>query len=532
MKQVKESPLNNRLARLEKDKQKLKERLAALKKKNRDLENQLRDRSRLLHEVPGAIVLIQHEKIVYANEAAEKLSGYPSEDVLSMRFLDFVHPDKKEQIRIVHRRRLSGKPAPGLFETCLVSKQGKTLFCEVRVEQIRYHGRKAFLVHLIDLRKRKERERRLIQSEKMEALNRMASGVYRPYRDCLDTMKECYDLVLTHPSDRKTLPSNTLKRISKIIEKGDLIVHHLEASADFDKQISMPVNFDLRKVIKEAVETTRPFWEQNRESEGPLVRFRTYLRSELQVRGDPEEIKEALVSIILNAVDALSGDGEIHLSAEENSGFANIYLQDNGIGIQDQIKGKIFDPFFTTKGHSMPGLGLTMASSILARHKGGIHLIERQGRGATFLVKLPMAPQRASSHNNTVKRGIKDSHIMIVGDEDIAGGLLVQLLLSKGAKVATVATLRESLRLLVREKCDVILLVQNESGPQNLKTIPKIRKIDRKIPIILIKGHKDQWKKEDSYTSTGMEPDFVTGIPLNMDRILPLITEALALRIP
>ena len=523
MDRVKESPLKNRLKRLENDKQKLKERLAALKKKNLGLEKELRVSSRLLNDVPGCVVLIQQEKVVFVNENTVKLSGYPIENILNRSFLEFIHPDNIEQIRIFHQKRISGKMAPDVFETYLVTKGGETLCCEVRVKKIRYHGRRAFLVHLIDQGKRKKRERRLIQSEKMEALNRMAEGVSRQYGNCLNIMNESYNL-------SETLPSGSLKRIRAAIQMGNLIVHRLERLASAGEQIPVAVLFDLRDVVKDAVETTRPLWEQNRGNKGHTVRFETYLRSKLQVKGDPREIKDALVNIILNAVDALPADGEIHLSAEESSGFANIYIQDNGVGIQDHIKDKIFDPFFTTKGNSMPGLGLTMASAILARHEGEIELIDREGRGATFVVKLPIARDKSPSRTKGRKRGLRDSHIMVIGDEDIARDLLVQLLLSKGARVAAVSTVNESLKLLSKENFDLILLDQDESGLESQKIIPKIRKADETLPVILIKGPDIHKKREDTDTLRSIDPDFVIGMPLDMDRILPLISKALEIR--
>ena len=238
------------------------------------------------------------------------------------------------------------------------------------------------------------------------------------------------------------------------------------------------------------------------------------------------------MNIILNAVDALPADGEIHLSAEESSGFANIYIQDNGVGIQDHIKDKIFDPFFTTKGNSMPGLGLTMASAILARHEGKIELIDREGQGATFVVKLPLAREKSPSRTKGTKRGVKDSRIMIIGDEDIARGLLLQLLLSKGARVTAVSTGKESLKLLRKEKYDVILVDQGESGLESQKIIPKIRKTDRTLPVGLIKGPDLHEKRETPDTPRSIDPDFVIDRPLDMDRVLPLISKALAIRAP
>ena len=119
---------------------------------------------------------------------------------------------------------------------------------------------------------------------------------------------------------------------------------------------------------------------------------------------------------------------------------------------------------------------------------------------------------------------------MIIGDEDIARGLLLQLLLSKGARVTAVSTGKESLKLLRKEKYDVILVDQGESGLESQKIIPKIRKADRTLPVGLIKGPGLNEKRDAHDTPRSINPDFVIDRPLDMDRILPLISKALAIR--
>ena len=126
------------------------------------------------------------------------------------------------------------------------------------------------------------------------------------------------------------------------------------------------------------------------------ISIKTYLRKLAPVRGNPKEIQNVFQSMISNAVEALPNGGEIYLTTEEDSDFAYVYIQDNGLGIPEEIRCKIFDPFFSTKSGSSLGLGLSMANAIVGQHRGEIEVMSNEGQGTTFIVKLPLAKKPQS----------------------------------------------------------------------------------------------------------------------------------------
>jgi len=520
--------LENRVEKLKDQNLTLRKKLNALRKENKSLEKALRDTRKLLKDIPGSVVLIQDGKIILMNETARDQLGYAEEEILGRNFLDFIHPDSVEYVKNLHERRISGKPVPDEYETYLITRNGEDLCCEFHVKKIRYQGRTAFLFDITGLDQRKKKEMRLLHSRKMEALTRMATGLNREFNRFLGILDEhgLSTQGIEPVADEDLIRG--LRKIEAARERGHFITEQLSCLTMTQNKRSDIVLLDLKKTVQSVVAATRPKWKGDVKDPGVRINVNTYLRSLSPVEGCPNEIQDALLSIVLNAIDALPEGGEIYLTTEENGGFAHIYVQDNGVGIKDDIKDKIFDPFFTTKNESGMGLGLSLAYAIVNRHKGEIEVISQEGQGATFIIKLPLAPETPSSKAKGAKKKIRDSNILIIADEGIVKDLLSQLLVSKGGRVTNVSTGTECLKLFRKHKFDLII-ADLDTPYINLNVIiPKIKDIDKNLAIVVVNAGEE---KVPPRTLKKMGVDLVIGRPLNMDRALSHISGVLAMRL-
>jgi PAS domain S-box-containing protein len=519
--------LENRVEKLKVQNLTLRKKLNALRKENKSLEKALRDTRKLLKDIPGSVVLIQDEKIILMNETARDQLGYAEEEILGRNFLDFIHPDSVEYVKNLHERRISGKPVPDDYETYLVTRGGENLCCEFRVKKIRYQGRTAFLFDITGLDQRKQKEMRILRSQKMEALIRMATGLGREL-DRLLSMLDEHGLRTQgiEPVEGKDL-IRSLRKIEVARERGNFIIEQLSCLTMTQNKRSDIVLLDLKKTVQNVVAATRPKWEGDIKDPGVRINIKTYLRALSPVEACPQEIQDALASIMLNAIDALPEGGEIYLTTEENNGFAHVYVQDNGVGIPDNIKDKIFDPFFTTKDETRMGLGLSLAYAIINRHKGEIEVMSREGQGATFIIKLPLAPETPPSQAKGVKKRIRDSNIMIIADEVIVKDLLSQLLVSKGGRVTTVSTGMECMKLLRKNRFDLVIADLDAAYLNAPVIIPKIKNMDKSLAVTLVNAVEEKGR---FHTLKKMGADLVIGRPLDMDRTLSLISGVLATR--
>ena len=108
-----------------------------------------------------------------------------------------------------------------------------------------------------------------------------------------------------------------------------------------------------------------------------------------QVEIDPDQIRQVLVNLITNAVQAMPEGGRLTVSARVRRKSLEVTVTDTGAGIPQEVVGKIFDPLFTTKAKGI-GLGLAVTRSVIENHKGSIGVSSKMGRGTTFTIELPL----------------------------------------------------------------------------------------------------------------------------------------------
>ena len=146
----------------------------------------------------------------------------------------------------------------------------------------------------------------------------------------------------------------------------------------------------------------RPRWESR--AECTAINFALFADSRAFVMGDPVELREVLVNVIYNAVDAMPTGGEIRLSAQEVDDRVVLKITDTGTGMTPEVKSRLFDPFFTTKGKAGTGMGLAVSFGIIRRHNGSIEVESEPGSGTTFLIALPKASNTQTQESGSVSR--------------------------------------------------------------------------------------------------------------------------------
>ena len=527
MKAGQEEALKKRVEKLHKDNQALRQKIAALKKEDRLAAKALKEARELLRNTPVALLLIQEGKIILANETAQERFGYSEEEMQSQSFLDLVHTGSLDSVGGLHRKMVLGKSLLDRYETYMTTRDGDTLCCEIRVKKIRFQGRRAFLVNIIGLDQRKQKERWRLRTQKMEALIRMASGLRKEFAGCLSILDEeaLKSLSLGSLSDEQL--SEYLRSIETLKEKGNAIVKDLAILSNVEREESDTVLLDLKKVVQNAVASTPARRKETTARRGTEITVKTYLRNMAPIRGNPKEIENVFHHMISNAIDALPDGGEIYLTTEENFGFAYVYIQDNGIGIPGDIREQIFDPFFTTKSGSRLGLGLSTAYAIIDQHWGEIEVMSNVGQGSTFIIKLPIAKKTPSPKARVARNRIKNSHTLIISAGGIFKDLLCHLFLSKGGKVTLASNAGEGLKLLKKNKFDLVIADLNVPYLESSKIIARIKKIGQGIPVALAVGD-EKWRAPHAFRKLGV--DLVISRPLEMDRTLAFISQALAMR--
>jgi len=484
------------------------------------LQRKLQNAWKMLDHIPGGLILVQQEKILFANDTALRESGYTRREMLSMEVSDLLVSDAVSFGAPVRRGKGGYPSLSSQHETTLTKKDGQTIPVELRAQKTLHNGKKAFLLHIIALDQRKARERRRRQSERAEALMGMASGFRRELDSCSRLLEEGIRGT-QDPDAYRERALRTLRTMEAIKEKEALLSQHLRCLARTEYDPSELTLVDLNGLLGTAVEISCPGGSGGPRPNAEPVMINTFLRAPSEVYGCAPELRDVFVNIILNAIEALPDGGDVYLTTETHSGFAHIYIQDNGVGMPGDVMDRIFDPFFTTKDGIWRGLGLSLTVAILNRHQGEITVTSQEGRGSTFIVKLPLAREASMVRTTSARKGLRDSHILIIGDDGVLTDVLHTLLADRCSGVNVASSYGEGLRLLRDTRIDLIIADQHAFSPYTDRIIRRIKELRPDLPVALINARGTSGSPE---THRKGVVDLIAARPLDVDGFLSQLT--------
>jgi signal transduction histidine kinase/ActR/RegA family two-component response regulator len=375
--------------------------------------------------------------------------------------------------------------------------------------------------------KQAERERmreHYAQMEKLSALGELASGVAHNFNNTLTGILARAQLLLD-ASDMKDVRRG-LRIIIQTAEDGAKTVKRIQ---DFARQRRDQdfVPIDVDQLMLEVAEITRPRWKDSAEARNVHIKLVRQIGSNAVIMGDAGELREVLVNMVFNAVDAMPDGGTLTLSTREAGDDVLLTVEDTGTGMTEEVRSRIFDPFFTTKGKAGMGLGLAVSFGIVRRHEGTIEVSSEVGRGSTFRLKFPLvgeAEARAASDTGPLlhARGDGSLRILVVDDEDYVRELLSDILTREGCEVEVAGEGREALQLFDSREFDAVFTDVGLPGMNGWELARAVRERDRHVALAVITGWGDTVTAEEQ---SAAQADWVVPKPFTVDRISGLVGE-------
>jgi signal transduction histidine kinase/CheY-like chemotaxis protein len=330
------------------------------------------------------------------------------------------------------------------------------------------------------------------QVEKLSAVGSLASGVAHDFNNCLAAISGRAELMLKHTSDPKM--RRGLDIIIKSARDGAKTVKRIQ---DFARQ-RQDRDFEtvsVDQLLLDVSEITRPRWKDSAAAAGVHISLTVSNDSGAHVLGDASELRDVLVNMVFNAVDAMPGGGHIALGAELREGKVVVIVEDTGRGMGPEVRSRVFDPFFTTKGVEGMGLGLSVSYGIVRRHGGTIKVESDVGQGSTFEVVLPLAEcdgraAGAAAAGASALRGqrCRMTKILVVDDEEPIRELLSDILEDEGVEVTLAASGAEALARFQVGKFDAVLTDLGMPGMNGWELLRAIGERDRHVPLAVITG--------------------------------------------
>ena len=365
-----------------------------------------------------------------------------------------------------------------------------------------------------------------IHAQKMAALGELSFGVAHNVNNTLTGILGRAQLILRNSNDPAKVEAG-LELIIKSAEDGAHIIRRIQ---DFARQRPSrefePIG--IAELLKDACEMTRPRWESR--SEFAPIRFALHADCQANINGDPVELREVLVNMIYNAVDAMPSGGEVRVSTQETRDRVIIQITDTGTGMGPEVKQRLFDPFFTTKGKAGTGMGLAVSFGIIRRHEGSIEVDSEVGRGTTFKISLPKVTSALQEGKGVTAAEASVSvsedklRVLVVDDETHVREVLIEALEAEGCEVVSAQSGEIALALFDQHqgKFDGIFTDIGMPEMTGWELVSEIRQRSQTMPVAIISGWADAISLE---TKNAVKADWVVAKPFDIDRISQIAQE-------
>ena len=459
--------------------------------------------------------------MVYANHALSNMFGYVTpEEMMSGGILQ-IYKNKVDRDSLVTKLQASG--CVDEFECECVKKDGSgvDIILTATLEDNIISGM------MINITSRKRMEKILIQSEKLRAMGVMAAGIAHDFNNVLAIING-YTQLLEGSCEGNEELLNGFRAINKAVEDGSETVRRLSEFTRMEKSTAKHVSVNMVEVVEQSINFSKPKWKDVAQASGATYEIDTEgLTSVRDVLGNPAELREIVINLINNAIDAMSGGGRITFRTWEKGHSIFMSMADNGCGMSKEVQSKIFDPFYTTKGVEGSGLGMSVSYGIVGKHGGSIDVISQVGKGTVFTIELPIATETIFPETPVepvIDIEAAKYHILVVDDVKEISDLLYVFLTRQGYNVDSVQSGDEAIKKLEKECYDLVICDLGMPQVSGWDVIKVADSLENKPKIGLITGWADML---DSLNKDDMGVDFIVSKPIKYKQLSTIIKETL-----
>ena len=450
--------------------------------------------------------------LAYVSPAVESILGYTPSEIIGKSIQEIIHKEDLQFVMARFQKALSGIKIPTEYrvykksgEVCWVYSSSNPIFDEKGVCGIQG------LLTNIDDRKRAEEEKKglekkLLRSQKMEAIGLLAGGVAHDLNNVLSGVINYPELLLMN------LPAESpmKKSLQVIMNSGLKAAAIVQDLLDLARR-GVIVNevLSLNDIISDQLRSPE---HKKIVSYHPGVDIETHLEPDLlSIKGSPVHLKKAVMNLLSNAAEALSGGGRITVSTEnryvdrpikgydyiDKGDFVVLRIEDNGIGIAAEDLKNIFEPFYTKKemGRSGTGLGMSIVWNTVQDHQGYINIESAVGKGTAFELYFPVTREELAKENVSIP--LKDymgkgETILVIDDIKEQREVASIILETLDYFVTSVSSGEEALEYIKNNSVDLLVLdMIMDPGMDGLDTYKKILEIHPGQKAVIASGFSE-----------------------------------------
>jgi PAS domain S-box-containing protein len=292
----------------------------------------------------------------------------------------------------------------------------------------------------------RQTQQAVLQQERLRALGQMASGIAHDINNAISPMALSTELLLEAESE---LSPRTRKHLQMMQQATDDVAKTVARMKEFYRQREPQLTLapvHMNALVQQVVDLTRARWSDMPQRQGVVIEMRTEFASNPPaIMGVESEIREALINLLFNAVDAMPGGGTLTLRTRivehSPSILRNLLVEvaDTGVGMDEETRRRCLEPFFTTKGERGTGLGLAMVYGVVQRHSADLAIDSAPGKGTTVRLSfaVPAVVAADAALLNAAPLVPSRLRILVVDDDPLILRALCEFLESDGHDVIT-----------------------------------------------------------------------------------------------
>jgi PAS domain S-box-containing protein len=466
----------------------------------------IRFQAQLLNAVQQAVVATDPEGVViFWNKFAENLYGWTAEDAVGGSIEELTpSPFLRDHGAEIVERGAAGESWTGEF--LVQGKSGKAFPALLTTSPVLDEkGRVLGFVRVsIDLTERRNLEEQFRQSQKMDAVGRLAGGIAHDFNNLLTVIRLNTEIILDS-FDASDPRSDDVKQIKSAAERASSLTRQLLAFSR--KQILQPRVLDMNSVVG----TVEPML---RRLIGEDITITSHCGARGYVVADPGQLEQILVNLVVNARDAMPQGGRISIETknvelDENytsehapvvaGRYVMLAVTDTGVGMNADTKEHAFDPFFTTKDPGKgTGLGLATVYGIVKQSGGYVWIYSEPEHGTALKLYFPEVSAAAAfasqEYQPTLKTPNRGSEtILLVEDEEAVRGLACRILERQGYRVISAQHGRDAMEIATKEpgQIDLVLTDVVMPGMNGRGLVERLSGIRPSIKSLYMSGYTD-----------------------------------------
>jgi signal transduction histidine kinase len=343
-------------------------------------------------------------------------------------------------------------------------------------------------------------QRQVIQQERLRALGKMAGGVAHDFNNALIPILGYAELLIERSEllDDRAVALKYLRLMRTAARDATAVVGRLREFYRQRDETELFEPVDLPEALIEAISMTQPRWHDEALAEGLHIVVEQDFQPVPTIACHSGEIREVVTNLLFNAVDALPQGGRIVVRTYSREQKAVFEVQDDGIGMTEEVRARCLEPFVTTKGERGTGLGLAMVYGIVQRHHGEIEIESKLGEGTLVRVQLPFYRGINAAQATDGTSVSSKLRILLVDDEQVVREVIALFLRHQAHEVEVTPSALEALRLVREQKFDLVITDHAMPGMTGGNFVATLRSAGFQIPILMLTGFGELMTTSDS----------------------------------